>query len=94
MRSKPWNPTPFDCRMGPKQLNFRQRTSQVAQGLENLTRVRKSGPRASKTAKPLEGDLDKEMKIQDSISRIQDPMFNVQGVRLEMQDPRTMVQDP
>ena len=87
-------PVPLGIQRCPEPPFKRQLDCQFvrAQGLENLTRVRKSGPRASKTAKAPRGRS--RQGNEDPRFNIQDPRSNVQGVRLEMQDPRTMVQDP
>ena len=62
-----------------------QRTSQVAQGLENLTRVPKTGPRASETAKVPRGTAR---------CKVRDPRFKVQGWRCKIQEPWSKIQVP
>ena len=80
-------PVPLGIQRCPEPPFKRQLDCQFvrAQGLENLTRVPKTGPRASETAKVPRGTAR---------CKVRDPRFKVQGWRCKIQEPWSKIQVP
>ena len=79
-------PVPLGIQRCPEPPFKRQLDCQFvrAQGLENLTRVPKTGPRASETAKVPRGTAR---------CKVRDPRFKVQGWRCKIQEPWSKIHD-
>ena len=91
-------PVPLGIQRCPEPPFKRQLDCQFvrAQGLENLTRVRKSGPRASKTAKAprgrsRQGNEDPRFNMQDPRSNVQCSRCKVGDARSKNHGPRSMI---